>query len=218
MEAPFSRIIGDAELPPLTPSPHIMGMPLSVPRYSVDDLDHFPDDGWKYELVDGVLLMTPGPGVPHEFVVERLYRALATELSPDAGARIFTRGSVQFGKFTRMEPDLLVIPGHYTPKSFWDDMRDWWLAVEVLSPSGRAYDMEIKRPAYLALGVAEVWLVDTVALAVQVWKSGAEIPETVTETLRWRPPGMDRDLVIDLAEVFQDFTDFDEPSPPTPPA
>jgi Uma2 family endonuclease len=184
-------------------------MPLTVPRYTVDDLDHFPDDGWKYELVDGVLLMTPGPGVPHEFMVERLHRALFTALGPDAGARIFTRGSVQFGKFTRMEPDLLVIPGHYTPKSVWDDMRDWWLAVEVLSPSGRAYDLDIKRPAYLALGVAEVWLVDTVALAIQVWKPGADEPEIVTDTIRWRPPVLNRELLIDLAEVFQDFTDSD---------
>jgi len=209
METLLPGNLGDAELPPLTPSHHIMGMPLTVPRYTVDDLDQFPDDGWKYELVDGVLLMTPGPGVPHEFVVERIHRALAAALGPDAGARIFTRGSVQFGKFTRMEPDLLVIPGHYTPKSVWDDMRDWWLAVEVLSPSGRAYDLDIKRPAYLALGVAEVWLVDTVALAIQVWRHGAEEPEMVTDMLRWRPPGMKQDLVIDLAEVFQDFTESD---------
>lgn len=209
MEAPLSRIIGNAELPPLTPSHHIMGMPLSVPRYSVDDLDQFPDDGWKYEVVDGVLLMTPGPGVPHEFMVERLALAIRRVLGPAVGVRILTGGAVQFGKFTRMEPDLLVIPDHYTPKSVWDDMRDWWLAVEVLSPSGRAYDVDIKRPAYLALGVAEVWLVDTVALAVQVWKPGAKSAETVTRTLRWRPPGMNRDLVIDLAEVFQDFTDSD---------
>jgi hypothetical protein len=52
-ETPLTRIIGDAELPPLTPSHHIMGMPLTVPRFTVDDLDHFPDDGWKYELVEG---------------------------------------------------------------------------------------------------------------------------------------------------------------------
>ena len=207
--ARFLRILGDAELPPLTPSLHIMRMPLTVPRYTVDDLDQFPDDGWKYEVVDGVLLMTPGPGVPHEFMVEQLQLAIRQALGPAAGVRILTGGAVQFGKFTRMEPDLLVIPGHYTPKSVWDDMRDWWLAVEVLSPSGRAYDVDIKRPAYLALGVAEVWLVDTVALTIQVWRPGAGMPDIVTDTLRWRPPGMDRDFVIDLTEVFQDFTGSD---------
>jgi hypothetical protein len=57
--------------------------------------------------------------------------------------------------------------------------------------------------------VAEVWLVDTVALTIQVWRPGAELPEIVTQTLRWRPPGTERELVIDLAEVFRDFADSD---------
>jgi hypothetical protein len=39
-------------------------MPVSVPRYTVDDLDAFPDDGNRYELLDGVLLVTPAPAVP----------------------------------------------------------------------------------------------------------------------------------------------------------
>ena len=32
---------------------------VSVPRYTVDDLDTFPEDGNRYELLDGVLLVTP---------------------------------------------------------------------------------------------------------------------------------------------------------------
>ena len=42
-----------------------MAMAITVPRYTIDDLDRFPDDGNRYEIVDGVLLVTPAPGTPH---------------------------------------------------------------------------------------------------------------------------------------------------------
>lgn len=48
-----------------------------------------------------------------------------------------------------------------------------WLAVEVFSPSSRLYDRDFKRVAYLALGVAEVWLVDVVAKTVEVHRGSA---------------------------------------------
>ena len=50
-------------------------MPAILPRYTVDDLDSFPDDGNRYELLDGRLLVTPAPMPPHEFVVLRIREA-----------------------------------------------------------------------------------------------------------------------------------------------
>jgi len=45
-----------------------MAMPVVVPRYTLRDLESFPDDGSRYELLDGVLLVTPGPAPLHELV------------------------------------------------------------------------------------------------------------------------------------------------------
>lgn len=49
-----------------------MAMPISVPSYTVDDLDRFPPDGNRYELLEGMLLVTPAPGLPHQVVTQRL--------------------------------------------------------------------------------------------------------------------------------------------------
>ena len=54
------------------PSPQIMAMPVSVHRFTVDEVDAIPDDGNRHELLDGVLLVTPAPGLPHQTVAMRL--------------------------------------------------------------------------------------------------------------------------------------------------
>ena len=43
-----------------------MGMAVTIPYYTVEDLERFPRDGNRYELLDGVLLVTPGPGTPRD--------------------------------------------------------------------------------------------------------------------------------------------------------
>ena len=52
----------DAELPTQPPRPQVMVMAVSLRRYTVTELDAFPPDGNRYELLDGVLFVTPAPG------------------------------------------------------------------------------------------------------------------------------------------------------------
>ncbi len=54
-----------------------MTTPVVVPRYTLRDLDTFPVDGSRYELLDGVLLVTPAPAPLHQLVVSRIVSALA---------------------------------------------------------------------------------------------------------------------------------------------
>lgn len=49
-----------------------MGMADAARRYTVDEVLAFPDDGNRYELVDGELLVTPAPSLPHQWVLSRL--------------------------------------------------------------------------------------------------------------------------------------------------
>ena len=130
-------------------------------EFTVADLERMPDDGLRYELLDGTLLVSPAPGVWHQEVTFALARALHAACPPDLHVVIAPfewRGSQR----TALQPDVLVARrgdllavdgGRYlaAPPV---------LAVEVLSPSTRRIDRLSKLSAYEEAGVASYWLVD----------------------------------------------------------
>ena len=182
-----------------------MAMPASVivPTYTIEDLERFPDDGNRYELLDGVLLVTPAPLAPHRVVSSRLVVAIGKYLEPTGGAHVVTPGAVEIAPKTHLEPDILVFPADQPLDRKWAAIRGWWLAVEVFSESSRIYDRDFKRDAYLAMGVAEVWLVDWWDETVYVSRprDPADVPHA--GRLNWHPAAMERPLEIDLSEVFR---------------
>jgi Uma2 family endonuclease len=181
-----------------------MVMPLPVPRLTIDMLDELPDDGTRYELLDGFLLVTPAPSNAHQIVATRLATMLSSALAPHGGARVVGVGAIQRGKDTQLQPDVLVYPATYSPSTHWRDIRGWWLAVEILSPSSRLYDREVKRGAYLALGVEEYWVVDPEDCSIETWSVNHPEPIRLSNRLVWRPAALDRDVVIDLRELFHE--------------
>lgn len=72
----------------------------------------------------------------------------------------------------------------------------------MLSRSSRIYDRNIKRDAYLALGVAEVWLVDREEKAIFVSRPGEPVDAAHAERLTWSPPEMPHPLELDLSALF----------------
>ena len=176
-----------------------MAMPLPLPTYTLDNLEHFPDDGQRYELLEGFLIVTPAPGLPHQLVATRLAVILGTLL----GSRAYVTGPgvVERKPRTHLEPDLLVFPGPIHKEFKWTDLTAHWLAVEVFSRSSKAYDRAYKRDAYLALGVPEVWLVDRWERAVFVCRPG-EGERRVTGTLRWQPAGVAEAMALEVESLF----------------
>jgi len=173
-----------------------MAMPIAVPRYTVDQVKRFPPDGQRYELLDGVLLVTPAPRHLHQRVVMHLAAQLYQALMAPGLASVATPGELEIGTHTLLDPDILVFPATFGPETTWKQIRGWWLAVEVLSPSSRVYDRDFKRPAYLALGVETVWLVDPEAGTVEIWERGAASPVVERERIVWRG------VTVELGVVF----------------
>jgi len=180
-----------------------MAMAISIPRYTIADLERFPNDGNRYELLDGVLIVTPSPSNAHQIVVNRLVFRLTQALLPQRSAQVVGPGAIVLPPKTQLQPDILVYPARYAVDIRWDEIDEHWLAVEVLSRSSRVYDREIKRDAYIALGVQEVWLVDRWNNVIEVSRSRGEA-KIVADALTWRPPlpGA-QELTVPLVELFE---------------
>lgn len=178
-----------------------MAMAISVPRYTIADLERFPSDGSRYELLDGVLLVTPAPSHAHQIIVNRLQLLLMQAAMIPGKGQVVGPGAIALPPRTQLQPDILVHPDRYPIDSKWEDIDEHWLAVEVLSRSSRVYDREIKRDAYIALGVHEVWLVDRWSKVVEVSRvlgSGA----IIRDVLHWRVPQVELDVELLLNDVF----------------
>jgi Uma2 family endonuclease len=130
-------------------------------EFTVEDLERMPDDGRRYELLDGILLVSPAPGVWHQEVAGTLYRLLY-QACPSELHVVIAPFEWRRGRGTVLQPDLLVARcddllavegGKFLGESP-------VLAVEVLSPSTRRIDRLSKLSAYEEAGVASYWLVD----------------------------------------------------------
>ena len=180
-----------------------MAMPLTVPRYTVDQVKAFPPDGQRYELLDGVLLVTPAPRNLHQVIGGRLFAQLFNAVEPPGWGRAVSAGELEIGDHTLLDPDILVYPARFPVGANWKDIRLWWLAVEVYSPSSKRYDRDFKRQAYQAIGVEEVWLVDPDPRSVEVWHRAATVPRVERERITWQPPPAGTAVEIDLGAVFR---------------
>lgn len=125
--------------------------------FTADDLVTLPDDGNRYELLDGELLVTPSPRVRHQAVSLELGHRLRSALP--AGLRLLAAPmDVRFGPRRQLQPDLLVVRDEGLDAVRVESVP--LLVVEVLSPGTRSRDTVTKRRAYEQEGVASYWLVD----------------------------------------------------------
>lgn len=181
-----------------------MAMPAVMPLYTVDMLDALPDEpGVRYELIQGILLVTPAAGSLHAAITTRLIVLLGGTIDESVG-RVAPPGEVRVGQRTSLVPDILVYPARFPLGTEWADVTEWLLAVEIVSPSSAVYDRDHKRRAYLAVGVHEYWVVDPRARTIDVWHPGDVVPRVERERFVYRTPGGEHSLTVDLGALFRD--------------
>jgi Uma2 family endonuclease len=124
--------------------------------FTVEELDRLPSDARRYELLDGVLVVSPRPTTVHQAVAGRLY-GLLSSVCPD-DLLVVPEPALQLSAKTEFAPDLVVVPI--------DDVGDAkftrppLLVVEVRSPSTAIIDLNRKKTAYERFGVPSYWIVD----------------------------------------------------------
>src|SRR5215470_3397007 len=112
--------------------------------FTVGDLDRMPDDGHRYELLDGTLIVSPAPGMPHQRVAFLLAHVLE-QACPDELV-VFPNVNVQFDTRAALEPDVVVAspPGVSGVRMTHTPL----LVAEILSPDSILRDLNLKKAAY----------------------------------------------------------------------
>lgn len=172
--------------------------------WTVEMVRELPEDGNRYELVDGVLVVTPFPSPLHQLVRHRLLGRLhlyLAAIAPRMGA-FASRSEITWGEEkTCLQPDLYLVP-ESEMLGEWTGVRSLILTVEVLSPSSVEHDRVTKRPVYQRQNVGTYWIVDIEARTVEVWHPDDEFPSIERDRLRWQVRPDAPLLEIPLAEVF----------------
>lgn len=121
-------------------------------------LDGMPDDGNRYEIADGRVLVGPSPGRLHQHVVREFARGLGRFLE-DTDAEVYGQEIDHgFSDTTVLIPDVVVFAPGGAQTEAPDRLGD--LLVEVSSPSTRRRDVGLKRDIYARENIAEYWFVD----------------------------------------------------------
>ncbi len=182
-----------------------MTMPAVSPRrWTADDVRALPDEpGKRFECVDGELLVSPSPRLPHQSMVGSIWRALEDYVRAERiGAGFVAPSDLELDRFTLVQPDVFVLPlvEGRRPRTE-EELGFPLLFVEVLSPSTARYDRVVKRGRYQRYGV-EYWIVDLDARLVERWTPGADRPEILTEAITWLPSGAGSPMTLELAPLF----------------
>ena len=137
--------------------------------WTSDDLLALPDDGKRYEIVEGVFSEMPGPTWAHQTVLFNLTVLLAPFVQALGGFLRFAPFDVFFPGADPVRPDILVIvPGGNGRPTQRGLMGPPDLVIEVLSPSNRGHDLLTKRSLYARAGVREYWIADPEARSIEI--------------------------------------------------
>ena len=112
-----------------------------------------PDDGQRYELLDGALVVSPGPGLPHQLATAMLCHAL--ELACPEDLVVFLSAGVELGVPGALGPDAVVARRSGTRLAM-----PPLLVAEILSPDSVPRELSLKKAAYERFGVPAYWRID----------------------------------------------------------
>lgn len=181
-----------------------MAMPHVHTNWTAAQALALPDDDWRYEVLDGELVVMSPPSWVHQRAVEELFLLLQAYVREyGLGWVKLSPSAVVLSERRLVQPDVFVLPRGAGPAPrAWSDITALVLAVEVLSPSTARRDRVQKRRMYQEFGVGEYWIVDPERRVVERWRVDDDVPTSCRDTLSWHPAGAVVPLVIDLVDFF----------------
>lgn len=135
-----------------------------VEQWTADDLAQIPDDGLRYEIIDGVLLVSPAPLRRHQVALGQLYLLLTAACPPQYEA-IMAPADWKIDNTTVVQPDLMVVPLAGVDEPIATPV----LAVEIASRSTARVDRTLKFGRYAEAGAAQYWIVNPGSTRAAPW-------------------------------------------------
>ena len=180
-----------------------MGMAAST-YHTADMVRALPDDGNRYEVVYGELLVTPAPRLLHQLLVKRLIVALEMYLRRCPAGELFTSpADISWGPDVLVQPDVFVVASDEARTLTWSRISTLLLVAEVVSPSSARGDRFLKRLRYREAGVPLYWVVDGDDRSVEVWTPADDFPVVERSRLEWHPIAAHDPFTLDLEELFR---------------
>jgi len=172
--------------------------------YTADMVRALPDDGNRYEVVYGELLVTPAPRSWHQILVKRLSFELERYLRNVPAVELLAApADISWGTDVLVQPDVFVVDRDEARTLDWSRMRTLLLVAEVLSPSTSKGDRFLKRLRYREAGVPVYWILDGDDRSVEVWTPADDFPVFERERLVWHPAGAREAFTLALEELFR---------------
>lgn len=183
-----------------------MAMPHASQAWTAERVRARPDDGNRYELIDGDLVVTPAPRYVHQVAILELIRLLDPWLRTSGAARLLmSPADIALGEDALLQPDLFVYAtSSDKPLRDWSDIASLLLVVDVLSPSTARRDRQLKRRRYQRAGVPEYWVVDLDARLIERWRPAEQRSQVLDDRLAWSLHPDGNTLDIDVATFFAD--------------
>ena len=139
-------------------------------NWTYEDYAAMPEDGKRYQIVDGVLFMSPSPNRWHQETVGRIFRYLSAHIEDKGMGEVYIAPfDVELTPKTIIQPDVLVVLNTHLERI--SDQRIIGapdLVVEVTSPGTAGFDRRQKQDAYALAGVPEYWIVEPASHSVEV--------------------------------------------------
>ena len=150
---------------------------MALSQITWQDVQQLPDDGNRYEAIEGDLHVTAAPSLRHQRISRRLFLDLQKLLGDTGlGELFYSPVGVEFPATEEgVQPDIVFVSNQRR-----GILADPWiqgapdLVIEILSPSTARRDRGVKRKLYGRQGVLQYWIVDPAAAVVEVWTFGDE--------------------------------------------
>ena len=138
-----------------TPEARYRGLRMTAKEYLA-----LPQDGFKYELIDGVVCMSPSANFRHQTIQGRIVGQIDAYLLGNPIGKVAPEADVRLGPDLVYRPDVVFVRSDKAVRcgAAVTEVPD--LVVEIISPESRSYDSKTKRGDYEATGVGEYWLID----------------------------------------------------------